>query len=95
MGVRSASEVHPPRSYTLRPHKQLTGTWEVGSIGLREYDLSVHGPNGFVRGVKGSIGSRTEPDLALRAGYDEDRLAITLVIANKRAMPTTVRVQEH
>src|SRR5262249_14156149 len=37
--------------YTVEPHKQLAGSWNVGS----SYDLSVYGPNGFARYFKGSI----------------------------------------
>jgi phospholipase C len=40
-------------TYTVEPGKQLADTWNEAS----SYDLSVCGPNGFVRYFKGSIGS--------------------------------------
>src|SRR5262249_2235737 len=51
--VRSGNASDPVRYYTVEPHKQLAGSWNVGS----SYDLSVYGPNGFVRFFKGGIGA--------------------------------------
>ena len=50
--VRSTNAADPVRNYTVEPGKKLTGTWTVAS----SYNLSVYGPNGFVRYFKGSIG---------------------------------------
>src|SRR5215813_4430085 len=50
--VRSGNAADPVRNYTVEPGKSLTGIWNVAS----SYDLSVHGPNGFMRHFKGSIG---------------------------------------
>jgi phospholipase C len=33
------------RNYTVEPHKRLGDTWSIAST----YDVSVYGPNGFVR----------------------------------------------
>jgi len=51
--VRSGNPADLVRSYTVEPGKQLTGSWNFVS----SYDLSVYGPNGFVRFFKGRIGS--------------------------------------
>jgi phospholipase C len=51
--VRSGNSVDPVRNYTVEPGKSLTGTWNVAS----SYNLSVYGPNGFVRYFNGSAGS--------------------------------------
>jgi phospholipase C len=51
--VRSGQAADLVRTYTVEPGKQLADTWNVAS----SYDLSVYGPNGFVRYFKGSIGS--------------------------------------
>ena len=51
--VRSTNAADLVRTYTVEPGKKLTGTWTVTS----SYNLSVYGPNGFVRYFKGSIGS--------------------------------------
>ena len=51
--VRSGNAADPVRNYTVEPGKILEGTWNVTS----PYNLSVYGPNGFVRYFNGSIGS--------------------------------------
>lgn len=51
--VRSGNAADPVRNYTVEPGKKLSGTWNVAGT----YDLSVYGPNGFVRYFKGSVGS--------------------------------------
>jgi hypothetical protein len=51
--VRSGNIADAPRFYTVEPGKQLTDTWSETST----YDLSVYGPNGFMRYFKGSLGS--------------------------------------
>jgi len=51
--VRSGNPADPVRTYTVEPGKQLTGSWTVVS----SYNLSVYGPNGFVRFFNGRIGS--------------------------------------
>jgi phospholipase C len=51
--VRSANIADNVRAYTVEPGKRLSGTWNAGS----QYDLSVYGPNGFMRQFKGAVGS--------------------------------------
>jgi phospholipase C len=51
--VRSGNAADPVRYYTVEPGKSLAGTWNVTS----PYNLSVYGPNGFVRYFNGSLGS--------------------------------------
>jgi phospholipase C len=51
--VRTGNAADTVRQYTVEPGKELTDIWNVTS----SYDLSVYGPNGFVRYFKGSIGS--------------------------------------
>jgi phospholipase C len=51
--IRSANPADVVRTYTVEPTKELSDTCNVGS----SYDLSVHGPNGFIRYFKGSVGS--------------------------------------
>ena len=50
--VRSAHAQEAPRSYTVEPGKTLTGQWATGN---QPYDLSVSGPNGFLRRFSGSL----------------------------------------
>jgi phospholipase C len=65
--VRSGNPADLVRTYTVEPGKHLEDTWTVAS----SYDLSVYGPNGFVRFFKGSIGSHAAA-LDVSARYDND-----------------------
>jgi phospholipase C len=53
--------------------KQLAGSWTVGS----SYDLSVYGPNGFVRFFKRSITSGAAA-LDVVSSYDDDDLELRI-----------------
>jgi phospholipase C len=62
--VRSTNPSDLVRQYTVQPRKTLTDTWNVNT----SYDLSVYGPNGFVRYYKGSVGPNAAV-LNLVSGY--------------------------
>ena len=51
--VRSGNPADLVRTYTVEPTKQLMDSWNVTGA----YNLSVYGPNGFVRFFNGSVGS--------------------------------------
>jgi phospholipase C len=63
--VRSGNPTDLVRQYTVEPGRSLSDTWNVTST----YNLSVYGPNGFVRYFNGSIGSSAAA-LDVRSGYD-------------------------
>jgi phospholipase C len=84
--VRSGNPADAPRSYTVEPGKQLSGAWTGAS-----YDLSVHGPNGFLRAFEGSTGGAR---LDITASYDDGGNSITLNIANQTAQETTVQIED-
>ncbi|MBV8360350.1 MAG: DUF756 domain-containing protein, partial [Deltaproteobacteria bacterium] len=65
--VRSGNPADLVRWYTVEPDKRLSDTWNVTS----SYNLSVYGPNGFVRYFKGSIG-KNAAYLDVRSIYDRD-----------------------
>jgi phospholipase C len=75
--VRSGNPADVVRTYTVEPNKDLSDTWYVVSL----YDLSVYGPNGFLRSFTGSIGSHAAVlDVVSRYGthgHGEIALAIT------------------
>jgi phospholipase C len=77
--VRSGNAADP-RSYTVGAGKRLSDTWDVGAA----YDLSVYGPNGFLRSFKGSVAAGTmRSRLDVRASYDtSDQGGIKLRITN-------------
>src|SRR5262249_24942466 len=53
--VRSGNTVHTPRTYTVGAHNQVADAWAIAATGASNYDLSVHGPNGFFRSFKGTL----------------------------------------
>ena len=57
--VRSGNTADGPRTYTVEAGKSLSDTWSVDAQG--RYDLSVYGPNGFMRAFKGAVPSRRRP----------------------------------
>jgi phospholipase C len=81
--VRSGNAADPARYYTVEPGKTLVGTWNVAS----SYNLSVYGPNGFVRYFNGSVGSGAAV-LDVRSSYESEHgdgeieLKITNAAAN-------------
>ena len=87
--VRSGNTADNVRTYTVEPGKQLADTWNAAS----SYDLSVYGPNGFVRFFKGSTGSSAATlDVASEYDRGEDSGAIELRVTNLAANPADVTV---
>jgi phospholipase C len=88
--VRSGNAADPVRYYTVEPGKQLTGVWNAAS----SYDLSVYGPNGFVRYFKGNVGSKAAA-LNVLSSYDtDDRGSILWKITNAGASQAEVSVMD-
>jgi phospholipase C len=86
--VRSGNASDPVRNYTVEAGKSLTGSWNMTST----YDLSVYGPNGFVRYFKGSVTSAAANlVLRTRCGYEEFG-SIGWSITNTSAARATVTV---
>jgi phospholipase C len=76
--VRSVDPAAQVRNYTVEPHKKLHDTWNIVST----YDVSVYGPNGFVRYFKGSVGPKAAA-LDIQSNYrNDDGGAITWRIRN-------------
>jgi phospholipase C len=77
--VRSGNPADVARWYTVEPGKTLSDTWSV----ITSYNLSVYGPNGFVRYFTGSISS-SAANLDVSSTYDSnpDSVAINLTITN-------------
>jgi phospholipase C len=63
--VRSSVAADPVRNYTVEAGKQLSGSWQASG----QYDLTVFGPNGFLRHFKGSMGAGAAA-IAVVAEYD-------------------------
>jgi len=86
--VRSGDPKDHVRQYTVQPGKQLSGVWNVDST----YNLSVYGPNGFVRYFNGNIGPRAAY-LDVRSTYRRALGgAIRLSITNLGSKPAQVTI---
>jgi phospholipase C len=90
--VRSAGVTHPPRTYTVAAGGHLSDEWDAAALGGSEYDVSVHGPNGFFRSFKGDLSGRHHARLVVRADYDEQNNTITLEIANRSGRAASVTI---
>ena len=86
--VRSGNVADAPRFYTVEPGKKLNGQWSVVS----NYDLSVYGPNGFVRFFTGIIAHGANA-LDIQSQYGSDRgSSIQWIITNGASGPAVVNV---
>jgi phospholipase C len=85
--VRSGNPADVVRTYTVEPGKHLSGAWTATST----YDLSVYGPNGFLRSFQGSI-SPTAAVLDIGSKYGthgRGSIAVDITnVANVRAEVT-------
>ncbi|MFI9722786.1 phosphocholine-specific phospholipase C [Streptomyces sp. NPDC052396] len=74
--VTSANRTDGPWSYTASAGKKLSDTWNT-AYSKGDYDLTVHGPNGFLRSFKGS-GQAHGPEVTAR----HTRHGIELTLTN-------------
>lgn len=79
--VRAGAGATGPWTYTVGPHDELEDTWDFRALGETTYDLSVYGPNGFLRAVKGSL-ELGAANVVVQTIYEPDRNAIVLEIRN-------------
>jgi len=92
--VRSGNIDIEPRTYTVGTGAQILDTWALASRGLTGYDLSVYGPNGFLRSFKGSITGSTTIDLDVRTAFHKDGRSIILYLSNQGSKTITVQLND-
>jgi phospholipase C len=80
--VRSGNTKTGPWTYTVQPGADVSDNWTLSANPRGAYDLSVYGPNGFLRSFKGSTSGQNIANLEIETEYDESGLGITLEIAN-------------
>ncbi|TBO55725.1 DUF756 domain-containing protein, partial [Streptomyces kasugaensis] len=86
--VTSANRTDGPWTYTTEAGKQLSDTWNTAySQGV--YDLTVHGPNGFLRTFRGP-GATTGPEVTARHDATDGRVELTLTNRGTTACRLTV-----
>jgi phospholipase C len=80
--VRSGNTKTGPWTYTVQPGADVSDSWALSTNPRGAYDLSVYGPNGFLRSFKGSTSGQNIANLTIETDYDESGHGITLEIAN-------------
>ncbi|MFD5393617.1 phosphocholine-specific phospholipase C [Streptomyces sp. NPDC127097] len=74
--VTAGNRTDGPWTYTTEAGKKISDTWNT-SYSKDVYDLSVHGPNGFLRTFKGN-GKKTGPEVTARHDKTAGRVVLTL-----------------
>ena len=91
--VRSDNTSAGPWSYTVEPGKHLSDSWNVAANPNGAYDLSVYGPNGFVRSFKGGVTGLARANLHVDSHYSgDDEVAIDLAVTNRGAESCAVTI---
>lgn len=89
--VRSADANEGPWTYTVEAGKALANSWNLAAS-QGKYDLSVFGPNGFLRQFRGVVAANAKVDLDVDVDYDADDYAIVLRVANQARVSRRVTV---
>jgi phospholipase C len=76
--VRAGSADAGPWTYTIGVRDQIADQLDLHAT---DFDIAVHGPNGFFRAAKGSL-ARERGNLTVHTEYDRARNAVTLEIRN-------------
>jgi len=93
--VRLGHHQDGPWTYTVGAGAHLFDTWAISSRGLSAYDLSIYGPNGFLRQLKGSVQGRDKANLVVRSTYDvHGDPGITLDVHNRGVEGGKVRIYD-
>ncbi|MGA9670575.1 MAG: phospholipase C, phosphocholine-specific [Terracidiphilus sp.] len=90
--VRSGNNQNGPWTYTVGPKTNVSDTWGIAATGQTAYDLSVFGPNGFLREFKGSVSGHGSANLHVGSEYDGDGDDIALNIRNAGSANAKVRI---
>ncbi len=90
--VRSGNSSQGPWSYTVGRGASVSDTYAITANNLTAYDLSVYGPNGFLRAFKGSVTGTTAANLSVRTSYSAENNTITLSGANRGKGTVTIKL---
>ncbi len=92
--VRSGNSALGPWSYTVGQGASLSDTWQIAANSFGHYDLSVNGPNGFLRAFQGSVSGEDKANVHLRTSYEPKSNGITLHLANHGDSAVEVRITD-
>jgi phospholipase C len=90
--VRSGNSHSGPWTYTVGPNETVSDNWTFATSSQTAYDLSVYGPNGFLRTFKGSIVGSNKANLQITSVYDTVHNSITLNIVNPAVVLPRVNI---
>ena len=91
--VRSRTTADAPRGYTVEPGHALKGQWDLLSAGASSYDLSVSGPNGFLRRYQGGAAKnavRVETSVVYTPVPGDEGVTVTFSNAGKATVALTL-----
>ena len=80
--VRSGNDGDGPWTYTVGAGDDLADSWNFRTSHETAYDLTVYGPNGFMRAFKGGLTGHGKANLAVQTVYEPSHDAVTLNITN-------------
>ncbi len=80
--VRSGNTPDGPWTYTVEAGKSLSNSWAVAPGNQGRYDLSVYGPNGFLRTFRGTASPEAQANLDIDCSYDTHDYKLVLEITN-------------
>ncbi|MDX3236872.1 phospholipase C, phosphocholine-specific [Streptomyces sp. ME03-5709C] len=89
--VTSATDASGPWTYTVGSGHSLTGTWDVPAGAHGDYDVTVHGPNGFLRRFAGRAAAA---GAEVSARHDGKSGAVHLVLTNNGHETVTLTVRD-
>jgi phospholipase C len=94
--VRSGDGQSGPWTYTVGSQAYLSDTWTFGGDGPSTYDLSVYGPNGFLRSFRGSVSGPDRANLAVVSAYERspEIPGLSLDIHNRGAEVAKVTISD-
>ena len=92
--VRSGNSALGPWAYTVGTGAAVSDVWQITANRLSTYDLSVNGPNGFLRAFQGSVSGEDKANLHVRTSYDPQSNGITLHLSNRGTDTVDVRVTD-
>src|SRR5262249_46751882 len=90
--VRSGNTSIGPWTYTVEAGKGLSDTWTVAPAGQGRYDLSVYGPNGFLRVFQGAASRDAHANLDVDCSYDPHDYRVVLEVTNLGPVPCQVTI---
>jgi phospholipase C len=91
--VRSGNDQDGPWTYTLGASDEVSDVWSYRATHETAYDLTVYGPNGFMRAFKGGLVGGNSADLIIRTVYEPERGAIALEIHNRGEIARKLHVE--